>query len=121
MKISTGMLIFSLAAHSFDFDFDCGSGCKIPKEWICDGEDDCGPDCGQANVDETPEQCQDQCSPYTFDCGHGYCIRKERQCDGINDCEDKCRGEADCTDDESPELCLDNLDDFFSNCDFFRP
>lgn len=101
----------------------------IVKDWLCDGDDDCGDytdetNCGQ-NIDCTENQ---------FKCGNGFCIPKPWQCDGENDCKDytdewnctktqctsdhfqcedgycvslsfKCDGEKDCSDGSDERQC----------------
>ncbi|KAK7507346.1 hypothetical protein BaRGS_00001281, partial [Batillaria attramentaria] len=72
----------------------------IPRNWVCDGRDDC-----QEGDDEADCENPVTCSQNQFQCptGNVPCISKGWQCDGEHDCEDGA--------DEAPELC-DLVDQF---------
>lgn len=55
----------------------------INKDWLCDGDDDCGD-----YSDET--QCGERakCTDDQFECDNRFCVPKEWICDGENDCRD---------------------------------
>lgn len=55
----------------------------ISKDWLCDGDDDCGD-----FFDETHCGERLNCSSDQFECQNGLCIQKSWVCDGENDCRD---------------------------------
>ncbi|XP_066928142.1 low-density lipoprotein receptor-related protein 1-like [Clytia hemisphaerica] len=62
--------------------FQCPNYKCIPRDWLCDREDDCGD-----NSDE--KGCTDTKCPHdNFQCLNGNCTRKFFICDGENDCGD---------------------------------
>ena len=62
-------------------EFMCGDGACVPKEWACDGFDDCN-----NGTDEDPEFCAG--CPFQFLCSNGRCTDIENVCDGQNNCRD---------------------------------
>ncbi|XP_049874730.1 uncharacterized protein LOC126372849 isoform X2 [Pectinophora gossypiella] len=67
----------------------CGDGTCVPREWVCDGTNDC-----PAGDDE--KQCN-ACDSNQFRCSTGQCIMRRWLCDGYLDCPDG--------DDERVEVC----------------
>ncbi|XP_075974947.1 uncharacterized protein LOC142975745 isoform X2 [Anticarsia gemmatalis] len=80
-----------IAAKSpcYNREFTCGDSSCIPRDWICDGRNDC-----PAGEDEI--KCV-QCEANEFKCPSGGCILKRWMCDGYKDCS---AGE-----DETEDLC----------------
>ena len=75
--------------------FLCDNGNCVKKEWLCDGDDDCGD-----NSDESQEgACQNfTCSgDDSYTCSNNRCIYLRWLCDGEDDCRN---GE-----DEDPSMC----------------
>lgn len=55
----------------------------ISKEWLCDGDDDCGDFSDETRCGERRNCTRDQ-----FECINGLCIPEDWVCDGDNDCKD---------------------------------
>lgn len=55
----------------------------ISKDWLCDGDDDCGDFSDETHCGERAV-----CSDDQFECLNGLCIQKTWMCDGDNDCKD---------------------------------
>ncbi|XP_042893587.1 sortilin-related receptor-like isoform X2 [Penaeus japonicus] len=67
--------------HNF---FTCNSGRCIPKQWVCDSDNDCGD-----NSDEDGKKCGHQsCEPPSWQCKNGQCIAQSWRCDFDDDCGD---------------------------------
>ncbi|XP_037803738.1 sortilin-related receptor-like isoform X3 [Penaeus monodon] len=67
--------------HNF---FKCNSGRCIPKQWVCDSDNDCGD-----NSDEDGKECgHKSCEPPSWQCKNGQCIAQSWRCDFDNDCGD---------------------------------
>ena len=57
----------------------------IYKNWLCDGE----ADCGVGAEDEADDVCRSKtCEPNQFKCANNKCVRQRNVCDGIDQCGD---------------------------------
>lgn len=69
------------------YEFKCSNKNCTMKEWLCDGEDDCGDNSDEEYCVKNP--ARSQCNYYEFQCKSGdQCVPKSYHCDGENDCED---------------------------------
>ncbi|XP_043429968.1 basement membrane-specific heparan sulfate proteoglycan core protein isoform X15 [Prionailurus bengalensis] len=77
----------------------CHDGQCIPKDYICDGQEDCKNGSDELNCGPPPP-----CEPNEFACGNGHCALKLWHCDGDFDCEDR-TDEANCPAKRPEDVC----------------
>ncbi|XP_060478237.2 basement membrane-specific heparan sulfate proteoglycan core protein isoform X8 [Panthera onca] len=77
----------------------CHDGQCVPKDYICDGQEDCKNGSDELNCGPPPP-----CEPNEFACGNGHCALKLWHCDGDFDCEDR-TDEANCPAKRPEDVC----------------
>uniref|UniRef100_A0A8I6ASH2 Basement membrane-specific heparan sulfate proteoglycan core protein n=1 Tax=Rattus norvegicus TaxID=10116 RepID=A0A8I6ASH2_RAT len=77
----------------------CHSGHCIPRDYLCDGQEDCRDGSDELGCGPPPP-----CEPNEFSCENGHCALKLWRCDGDFDCEDH-TDEANCPVKHPGEVC----------------
>lgn len=82
-EVNCGSAIPFVAGNCSATEWQCANKQCIPKEYVCNGNNDC--------FDHSDEGagCTANLPCDTFRCNNGRCVPDEWRCDGTADCEDK--------------------------------
>ena len=81
--------LFILAANTCSSnEFICNTTRCIPKDWRCDGDQDCADNSDETNCEAKGVAVVNPCSSKEFTCDNHDCIHASWKCDGDKDCID---------------------------------